>query len=103
MEVLDNFFWVPIAAIAAFFLYRFLTHGGLRGMLYGSAVARTIGEVELGRRMATTTTLRVHVLENGQIVLEQSSRALLAASMNGTPLSTDETDRLIALLQQARS
>ena len=53
--------------------------------------------------MGTTTTLRVHVLEDGQIVLEQSSRALLAASMNGTPLTVTEADRLIALLQQARS
>ena len=103
MEVLDNFFWIPFAAIAAFLLFRFLKHGGLRGMLYGSAIARTIGEGELERRMGTTTSRRVHVLENGKIVLEHSSRALLAASVNGTPLSPAETAQLIALLQQARS
>jgi hypothetical protein len=103
MEVLDNYFWVPFAALAAFFLYRILKHGSLRGMLYGSAVARTIGEVDLGRRMGATTTLRIHVLENGQIVLEQSSRAALGASLSGMPLSTAEADRLIALLQQARA
>jgi hypothetical protein len=103
VEALDNFFWVPFAAVAAYFLYRFLRHGSLRGMLYGSSVSRTIGEVEIGRWMGTTTTLRVHVLENGKIVLENSSRAFLAASISGTPLSTSQADRLIALLQQARS
>ena len=103
MDVLDSYFWVPFAALAAFFLYRFLRYGSLRGMLYGSVVARTLGEVELDRRMGATTTLRVHVLENGQIVLEQSSRAALGASLSGIPISTAETDRLIALLQQARA
>ena len=103
MEGLENFFWVPFVAVAGFLLFRFLKFGGLRGMLYGSAVARTVGEVELERKWGTTTTLRVHVLENGKVVLEHSSRALLSASLNGNTLSQSETDRLIALLQQARS
>src|SRR5262245_22966041 len=103
MEIIDRFFWVPFAAIAAFLLYRFLKYGSLRGMLYGSRVAREIGEVELRKWLGTRTTLRVLVLENGQIVLESSSRAVMAASLSGTPLSAAETDQLIALLQQARS
>jgi hypothetical protein len=103
MEVLDNYFWIPFAALAVFFLYRFLKHRSLRGMLYGSAVARTIGEIPLGQRMGATTTLRVHILENGQIVLEQSSRAALGASLSGIPLSAAEADSLVALLQQARA
>ena len=45
MEGLENFFWIPFAAIAGFLLIRFLKHGGLRGMLYGSAVAKTIGDL----------------------------------------------------------
>lgn len=103
MEALDQYFWVPFAAIGGYLLFRFLKHGGFRGMLYGSTIARTIGEVELERRMGATTTLRVHVLENGKIVLELSDRAPLGASLNGTPLTRDEADRLIFLLQQARS
>jgi hypothetical protein len=103
MQLLDQYFWVPFVAIGAYLLYRLVKHGGWRGMLYGSAVARTIGELKLARRMGASTTLRVHVLENGQIVLEHSSRALMAASINGTPLSTSEADTLISLLQQART
>lgn len=103
MEALDNFFWVPFAAIGAFILYRFIKYGGFRGALYGSAVVRTVGEVELDRRMGASTTLRVHVLENGQIILEQSSRALVAASVSGMALTAAQAEALSALLQQAGS
>lgn len=103
MEGFDKFFLIPFVVVVGFFVYRFLKHGGMRGMLYGSGVARTVGEVQLERRRGMTTTLRVHVLENGEVVLEQSSRALLAASINGVPLSSTEADRLIALLKEART
>jgi hypothetical protein len=103
MEVLNNLFWVPFVAVFGFLIFRLLKYGSFRGMLYGSAVARTIGEVELERKWGTTTTLRVHVLENGKVVLEHSSRALLSASLNGNTLTQGETERLIALLLQARS
>ena len=53
MEILDNFFWVPMAAVAAYLLYRFLKYGSLRGMMYGSSVVRTVGEVVVGRSMGT--------------------------------------------------
>lgn len=102
MPIPETLFGVVFAAVAGFFLYRFFKYGGLRGALYGSAVARTVGEVKLERASGATTTLRVHVLENGRIILEVSSRAMLAAALHGYPMTTDNTDRLIALLQQAR-
>ena len=96
-------FFVVFATMVVYFLYRFVKYGGLRGALYGSAVARTVGEVELERSSGATTTLRVHVLEDGRIILEVSSRATLAATMHGYPMSADNTGQLIALLQQARA
>jgi len=89
--------------MVVYFLNRFVKYGGLRGALYGSAVARTAGEVELERSSGATTTLRVHVLEDGRIILEVSSRATLSATMHGYPMSADNTGQLIALLQQARA
>lgn len=62
MAVPDYFFWIAFAAFAAYALYRFIKHGGFRGMLYGSAIARTVGEVELEPRKGMTTTFRMHVL-----------------------------------------
>jgi hypothetical protein len=103
MDLWDRVFWVPFAAFAAFLLYRWFKFRGLRGMLYGSPVARTIGELELAQAAGDVTILRVQVLEDGRIVIEYSTREALGAAVGGTPLSTADADRLITLLQQARS
>jgi hypothetical protein len=102
MEVPVSLFFIVFTGFAAYFIYRFVKHGGFRGAMYGSAVMRTVGEVELDRYLGAHTTLRVHVLANGRIVLEESRRQLLAASMRGTTLTRAETDQLIGLLQLAR-
>ena len=101
MELEDVLFYAIPLGIAAFFLFRFLKYGGFRGALYGSRVVRTVGELELGRKAGATATLRVHVLENGDIVLEQSARALLGASINGIPLSRDHARTVAELLKRA--
>jgi hypothetical protein len=97
----DALFFLVFAAVAGFFLFRFFKYGGLRGALYGSRIARTIGEVDLGRVAGASTTLRVHLLENGTVVVEQSSRALLGASLQGVPMSRENAARLVALLMEA--
>ncbi len=99
----DRVFWVPFAALAAFLVYRWFKFRGLSGMLYGSAVARTTGEIELSRAAGDVTILRVHALEDGRIVIEYSTREALGAAVGGMPLSAQEADQLIALLQQART
>ena len=103
MEIWDRVFWVPFAALAVFLVYRWFKFRGLRGMLYGSAVARTVGEFQLAQAAGDVTSLRVQVLEDGRIILEFSTREALGASVGGMPLSTSEADQLIALLQQART
>jgi hypothetical protein len=103
MDLWDRVFWVPFAALAAFLVYRFFKFRGLRGMLYGSPVARTTGEIELAQAAGDVTILRVHVLEDGRVVIEYSTREALGAGVGGMPLSATEADRLIALLQQARA
>jgi hypothetical protein len=103
MRIPVSLFLAAFATVAGWFIYRFVRYGGLRGALYGSAVSRTVGEVEIEHYGSTRTTLRVHVLEDGRIVLEQSTRALLAASMTGHPMTAGQADHLISLLQQARS
>jgi hypothetical protein len=100
MQFIDGLFFLVFAAVASFFVFRFFKYGGLRGALYGSRIVRTIGEVDLGRVAGTTTTLRVHLLENGSVVVEQSSRALLGASLQGVPMSRENAGRLIALLRK---
>ncbi len=103
MEIPTSLFLVCFAAFVGYFLFRVFKYGGLRGALFGSAIARTVGELELGRVSGATHTLRVHVLENGKIVLELKSRTMLSASLHGYPMTTDNAGQLVALLQQARS
>ncbi len=101
MQFPDPLFSLIVIGVLAFIAFRVWKFGGFRGALYGSRVLRTIGEIDLGQRAGATTTLRVHQLENGNIVVEQSSRAMLGASMQGFPLSRDNTIKLIALLKEA--
>lgn len=101
MQFPDGLFSLVFAAVVIFFVFRFVKYGGLRGALYGSRIARTIGEVDLGRVAGASTTLRVHLLENGNVVVEQSSRALLGVSLQGVPMSRENAGRLVALLEEA--
>jgi hypothetical protein len=66
---------VVFAAIVGYFAFRFFKYGGLRGALYGSTVVRTIGEVQLERFGGATTAFRVHVLENGRILISLLQQA----------------------------
>jgi hypothetical protein len=102
--VLNLDYLVPIAilSVIAYFVYRFIKHGGWRGALYGSTVVKTFGDLQLPGQAGSTISLRVHVLEDGRIILEQSARALLAASVNGISMGVLDADQLIKLLQQAR-
>jgi hypothetical protein len=99
----ESLFFLAFGSVVAWFLYRLLKYGGFRGAMYGSRVARTVGELALERRLGASKTLRVHVLEDGRIVLEETTRASLSIAMTGTTMSPAETDRLLGLLQQARA
>lgn len=70
MPIPESLFFVIFAGLAGYFVYRYVKYGEFRGALYGSAITRTVGEVELAGSSSTTTTLRVHVLEDRRIILE---------------------------------
>lgn len=53
--------------------------------------------------MARPARLRVHLLEDGRIILEVSSRATMAATLNGYPMTVGNAGELAELLQQART
>ncbi len=103
MPIPESLFFVVFAGIAGYFVYRYVKYDGFRGALYGSAITRTVGEVELLGSSSTTTTLRVHLLEDGRIILEVSSRATMAATLHGYPMTVGNAGELVELLQQART
>jgi len=79
MEVPVILFVIAFVTVLGYFVVRFVKYGGLRFVI------------------------RVLALDDGRIVLEQSSRTMLSASMNGISMRADDADRLIRLLQQARA
>ena len=69
--------WMAFAVVAAllgYFGFRFFKYRGFRGAFYGSRLVRTVGELQLQPFLGISTKLRVHVLEDGRIVLEKSRR-----------------------------
>jgi hypothetical protein len=103
MPIPESLFFAVFAIVAGWFIFRFVKYGGLRGALYGSAIARTVGELALDDPGTVRTTLRVHVLEDGRTVLEVSSRTSLSIRMMGYPMTSGNVDELVALLQGARA
>ena len=99
----EKLFFIVFFGIVAAFVYRAVKYGGFRGAMYGGRVVATFGDVEVERTGTMKSVMRVHVLDDGRIVLEQSSRALLAASMSGVPMNPVNVDQLISFLQQARA
>lgn len=93
---------VGITAILAYFAFRYFKYGSIRGAMYKSPVRRTIGELNLKPFGGVATSLSVHVLEDGRIVLEKGSRALLSYALDGFPMTAQDADELISLLQQAK-
>lgn len=91
---------VVVVAIFGMFVYRFFRHDGLLGALYGSRIARTIGEVDLGKQHGASTMIRVYILENDKIVIEHSSKTAFGASVQGVPM---EKDAAIQVLQHLKT
>lgn len=103
MEVPATLFFIVFFSVVAYMVFRAVKYGGLRGAMYGGRVVATFGDVEVERTGTMKSVMRVLVLDDGRIVLEQSSRALLAASMSGIPMNPANADQLIQFLQLARA
>jgi hypothetical protein len=53
--------------------------------------------------VARPATLRVHLLEDGRIILKVSSRATMAVTLHGCSMTVGDGGELAELLQQART
>ena len=96
-----------LAAIAlANLVYRAFRNRGLRGALFGSPIARTAGELDLGRQGRVGRTLRVHLLapsEPGapEIGIEVVARTFGSVGMMVLPLTRPQALAMHGLLSQA--
>jgi len=99
-------FFIVFGAIASYFLYSVIRHGGLRGAIFGAKISSSIGEVSGYKRGLVSQKLKVHLLETDdhaapRVGIELTSSA--PGSWNTVPirLSDDGVRELISLLEQS--
>jgi hypothetical protein len=89
-----------------YFLYQVIKNRGFRGAMFGAPVARTIGEVDLGRHGMVRTRLKVHRLEprdasSPETGIEVWTTTVGAFSVAPLPLTREQAVTLSTLLSQA--
>jgi hypothetical protein len=92
--------------LVLFFLYRIIKFRGFRGAIFGAAIDRTLGELDLGRRGLLRTRLRVVRLDvddpdSPPIGLEVVSTTFLGYHIHPVVLSVAHATNLQNLLARA--
>jgi hypothetical protein len=103
-EVMPYFIGAVFLIVLASMVRGFFKHGGLKGMLFGASIKKTIGEVSGSDRSMMKTALRVHVLDAGPdkaVGIELVAKSMASYQMMPISLSVSETRNLIAQLQAA--
>ena len=96
------------AAGAAYFAIQAVRHRGVRGAMFGAPVARTLGELDLGRRGMISTVIRVHVLDAAgtdapAVGLELAARSAGSFGLTPIPLTKEQPGALASMLTAAAS
>jgi hypothetical protein len=89
-----------------YFLFQVIKNRGFRGAVFGAPVARTIGQLNLGRKGMVRTRLKVHRLEprepsSPEIGIEVWTKTIGAFSIAPLPLTREQAVTLSSLLSQA--
>src|SRR6516225_5216489 len=88
--------WFGVLALVLLnVVYQVVKNRGFKGAMFGAPVARTVGELDLGRIGGMRTTLRVHILQgrdatSPKVGLGLVSKSLTSASMGGIPLTSGQ-------------
>jgi hypothetical protein len=102
----EYIFFAVFGLVVLNLLYRVVKNRGFRGAMFGAAVARTVGEVDLGRRGMVRTRLKVHSLEaredgSPEVGIEFVATTIGSFSMTPLSLTRDQAHALSTLLSQA--
>jgi hypothetical protein len=102
----EYLFFAVFALVWVHLLYQVVKNRGFRGAMFGAPVARTIGELDLGRRGIVRTRLKVHCLEQRDDLLPNIGVEFVhttfgSFAMSPLSLTRDQANTLSALLSQA--
>ena len=99
---MENIFPIVFFGIILYFLYQMFSKGGFKGAIFGSKVIETVGEINLKKVGITNQILRVHKLENGEVGIEHTTKAVLGFSMTGFTITQAQAEELISQLRQTQ-
>ena len=99
---MDYLFFIVIPIIALFLFSKLISTDSLKGAMLGSKISRTTGEIPIKTNGLTSQVVRIHKLENGNIGVEYTQKALYTFSVRGFALSPNQADQLMLYLQQAK-
>ena len=97
----DKLFPLLFWGIVAYFAYRYFRFHGMAGVLFGSKVDRTLGEVEISKKAGVSTVIKIHVLEDKRIAVEEFSKATFSVSVSGYTLDQAQAQKLASLLTRS--
>ncbi|MGH9733416.1 MAG: hypothetical protein ACRD8A_02340 [Candidatus Acidiferrales bacterium] len=100
------FFWVLFGLIAVRLAYQVIKKRGFKAALFGAAIARTVGELDLGKTGPISTTLKIHCLESNApgtptVGIELVNRSVASYHMLPVRLTSQQASALKELLSQA--
>lgn len=102
----QHIFFALFGLVAPNLLFQVIRNRGFRGAMFGAPAARTIGEIDLGRRGMVRTRLRVHRLEprdttSPEIGIEVVATTIGSFGITGHSLTRDQAVALSNFLSQA--
>jgi hypothetical protein len=105
-HLFDNTLWLIIIGILGYFAYGVARNKGLRGMLFGAQIIKTLGEVDGKKRRGLRASLKVHLLKEVESVekavgLEFVAKSFLSYQMMPICLSAAQARKLAILLNSA--
>jgi hypothetical protein len=98
--------FVVFGAVLIFFVFQLVKHRGFRGAMFGARIAKTIGELDLGRWRTIRMRVAVHCLEmrdvNAPAVgIELKLSTIGSFGMTPIPLTREAAISLAAMLTHA--
>jgi len=101
----ETLFIVVFLAIAGFFGYRMIRHGGFKAAMFGARIDRTVGEIPGEKQGPMSIALKVHVLRRDAteklVGVELVAKSFASYQMMPITLSTSQAQRLASLLHEA--
>jgi len=67
----DSLFPLIFLGVVGFIGFRYFKDRNFSSLIFGSKIDRTIGQIDLSDRPGVSKKVRIHILEDGRVALEE--------------------------------